>query len=81
MKDLREVFDLMDKDSGGTLSIEEIKQLMEMLGMKMPPDELEDLVATIDLDGSGQIDFEVRHVRLDLSSSCSSPLNLLSRSF
>jgi calmodulin len=81
VKDLREVFDLMDKDSGGTLSIEEIKQLMEMLGMKMPPDELEDLVATIDLDGSGQIDFEVRHVRLDLSSSCSSPLNLLSRSF
>ena len=60
VKDLREIFDLMDKDSGGTLSIEEIKQLMEMLGMKMPPDELEDLVASIDVDGSGQVDFEVR---------------------
>lgn len=26
--------------------------------MKMPPDELDALVATIDTDGSGQIDFE-----------------------
>lgn len=55
---MREVFDLMDKDSGGTLSLEEIKQLMEMLGMKIPPDELEELVMSIDEDGSGQIDFE-----------------------
>jgi hypothetical protein len=30
-----QVFDLMDKDRGGTLNLEEIKQLMDMLGMKV----------------------------------------------
>ena len=29
-----QIFDLMDKDKGGTLNVEEIKQLMDMLGMK-----------------------------------------------
>jgi hypothetical protein len=30
-----QVFDLMDKDRGGSLNLEEIKQLMDMLGMKV----------------------------------------------
>lgn len=29
------MFDLMDKDKGGSLGAEEIKQLMDMLGMKV----------------------------------------------
>ncbi len=29
-----QIFDLMDKDQGGTLGIDEIKQLMDMLGLK-----------------------------------------------
>eukprot|EP00195_Chlamydomonas_chlamydogama_P009706 CAMPEP_0202899710 /NCGR_PEP_ID=MMETSP1392-20130828/7867_1 /ASSEMBLY_ACC=CAM_ASM_000868 /TAXON_ID=225041 /ORGANISM="Chlamydomonas chlamydogama, Strain SAG 11-48b" /LENGTH=154 /DNA_ID=CAMNT_0049585965 /DNA_START=94 /DNA_END=558 /DNA_ORIENTATION=- len=58
INEFREVFDLMDRDKGGTLSIEEVKQLMEMLGMKVKQDELEQLVSEIDIDGSGQVDFE-----------------------
>ncbi len=34
------MFDLMDKDKGGTLGAEEIKQLMDMLGMKVGGREL-----------------------------------------
>ena len=52
------VFDLMDRDKGGTLSIDEVKQLMELLGMKIRQDELEQMIAEIDSDGSGQVDFE-----------------------
>ncbi|KAG2497411.1 hypothetical protein HYH03_004566 [Edaphochlamys debaryana] len=55
--DLKEVFDLMDKDKGGTLSIEEVKGLMELLGMKVRSEELEAMVAEIDRSGDGNIDF------------------------
>ena len=48
----------MDRDKGGTLSIDEVKQLMELLGMKIRQDELEQMIAEIDSDGSGQVDFE-----------------------
>ena len=48
----------MDRDKGGTLSTEEVKQLMELLGMKVRQEELEQLVSEIDVDGSGQVDFE-----------------------
>ncbi|KAL6748666.1 hypothetical protein V8C86DRAFT_2873027, partial [Haematococcus lacustris] len=58
LKEFREIFDLMDRDKGGTLTIDEIKQLMDMLGMKMRQDELEHLVMEVDTDGSGQVDFD-----------------------
>ncbi|GAX78410.1 hypothetical protein CEUSTIGMA_g5852.t1 [Chlamydomonas eustigma] len=58
IKELREVFDLMDRDRGGALGGEEVKQLMEMLGMKVRDDEIEALIAEVDKDGSGEIDFE-----------------------
>ncbi|KAG2447873.1 hypothetical protein HYH02_007329 [Chlamydomonas schloesseri] len=55
--DLKEVFDLMDKDKGGTLSIDEVKGLMELLGMKVRQEELEAMIAEIDNSGDGNIDF------------------------
>ncbi|KAF5829916.1 hypothetical protein DUNSADRAFT_15316 [Dunaliella salina] len=48
----------MDRDKGGTLGVEEIKQLMDMLGMRIQPDELDNVVKQIDTDNSGQVDFD-----------------------
>mmetsp|Transcript_30289 Transcript_30289/g.77235 ORF Transcript_30289/g.77235 Transcript_30289/m.77235 type:complete len:155 (-) Transcript_30289:527-991(-) len=56
--EFREIFDLMDKDHGGSLNAEEIKQLMDMLGMRVRPDELDAILKEIDTDGSGQVDFD-----------------------
>lgn len=53
-----QVFDLMDADKGGTLSVEEVKQLMELLGMRSRIDEVESMIQEIDADGNGTIDFE-----------------------
>lgn len=53
-----QVFDLMDADKGGTLSVEEVKQLMELLGMHSRIDEVESMIQEIDADGNGTIDFE-----------------------
>ena len=35
----------------------QVKALMELLGMKVRPDEVEAMIADLDTDGSGQIDF------------------------
>ncbi|GLC38191.1 hypothetical protein PLESTB_001089500 [Pleodorina starrii] len=56
--DLKEVFDLMDKDKGGSLSIEEVKNLMEMLGMKVKQEDLDAMISEIDRTGDGHIDFQ-----------------------
>ncbi|GFR47032.1 hypothetical protein Agub_g8717 [Astrephomene gubernaculifera] len=56
--DLKEVFDMMDRDKGGALTIEEVKGLMELLGMKVRQEELESMVAEIDRTGDGQINFQ-----------------------
>jgi calmodulin len=37
----------MDRDRGGALGGEEVKQLMEMLGMKVRDDEIEALIAEV----------------------------------
>eukprot|EP00798_Chlamydomonas_sp_ICE-L_P015905 gene15905-22038_t len=58
IQEFREVFDLMDRDKGGTLSTDEVKQLMDLLGMKVRQEELEQLISEIDVDGSGEVDFD-----------------------
>lgn len=58
IKEFREIFDLMDKDKGGTLCAEEVKALMDLLGMKVKHEDVEAMIDEIDGDGSGQIDFD-----------------------
>lgn len=52
------MFDVVDKDKGGTLSAEEVKDLMTMLKFNVSLEEVEKMVAEIDEDGSGEVDFE-----------------------
>ena len=57
IKEFREIFNLVDKDKGGTISVQEVQDLMDMLGMQMSEAETRAMVAEIDLDGNGEIDF------------------------
>ncbi|KAK3253138.1 hypothetical protein CYMTET_37595 [Cymbomonas tetramitiformis] len=58
VKEFKEVFDLVDKDKGGTISASEVKELMGLLGMHPTQEEVEAMVAEIDIDGNGEVDFE-----------------------
>ncbi|KAF4682284.1 Calcium binding protein [Perkinsus olseni] len=58
LEEFREVFSLVDIDRGGSISTEELGTLMETLGVKVTPDELEAMVADVDENGNGEIDFE-----------------------
>ncbi|KIZ01961.1 Calmodulin-like protein 3 [Monoraphidium neglectum] len=56
--ELRELFDMLDTDKGGTLSASEVRALMRMLGMRVSAAEARVLVAGVDADGSGALDFD-----------------------
>ena len=55
---LRETFDLYDVDGSGGLDQEEIKQLMATLGHDLTDEEVSDMIAEVDEDGNGDIDYD-----------------------
>ncbi|KAA0157502.1 hypothetical protein FNF29_00078 [Cafeteria roenbergensis] len=57
LQEYREIFNLVDKDGGGSISADELADLMETLGIHAKKEEVEAMIAEIDEDGSGEIDF------------------------
>ena len=58
LAEFREIFNLVDKDGGGTISKEELGELMETLGIDATPEEIDLMIHEIDQDNNGEIDFE-----------------------
>lgn len=55
--ELREIFNLVDKDGGGTISKGELAELMATLGVRASSEELDVMIREVDIDGNGEIDF------------------------
>ena len=55
--ELREAFALFDKDGDGTISINELKAIMNTLGQNPTKLELQDIINEVDINGNGAIDF------------------------
>lgn len=58
LEEFREAFKLFDKDGGGTISISEIRAIMDTRGERLSDAELAELMTAIDEDRSGEIDFD-----------------------
>ena len=56
--DLKETFAMFDKDGGGTISMAELKGVMERLGTKVSDKELREIISTVDENNDGEIDLE-----------------------
>ena len=56
--ELREAFDLFDKDGDETISCSEFKALFRCFGMRMNDAQVDVIVKKYDVDQSGDIDFE-----------------------
>lgn len=54
------MFNLVDRDHGGTISKKELAQLMQTLSIHVTQQELDLLVDEIDLNRDGEIQFEGR---------------------
>ena len=52
-----EIFNLVDLDRGGSIDLDELRELMDLLGMEVSAEETAEMVAEIDTTGSGEISF------------------------
>lgn len=66
--ELIKAFELYDEDGGGTITRDEIKKIIDLIGEDMTESEIEELVREADIDGDGEIDYK-EFVRLILSSN------------
>merc|ERR1712062_240583 len=55
--EIREAFDLFDTEGTGTINVKEIKVAMRALGFEPKKEELKQMIAGVETDGSGAIDF------------------------
>merc|ERR1712166_1547709 len=57
MEEIREAFGLFDADASGSIDVRELKAAMRALGFEIKNEELKKMVADVDTDGSGMIEF------------------------
>ena len=54
----KETFDMFDKDGSGTISVPEIVKIMKNFGYPIKKSEAQQMIADIDDNGDGELDFE-----------------------
>ena len=54
----REIFNLVDTDGGGSITKDELAELMDTLGIDATPEEIDLMINEIDQDSNGEIDFD-----------------------
>lgn len=70
---LKTVFDLFDADGGGSIDALEMKTVMKALGFNITKQQVEQMIAEIDIDGNGTVDFQEFLELLEGASSLSDP--------
>jgi len=58
LHEFHEIFEMFDKDGGGSIDAEELESLLHSLGKFPSTEEVEKLLLMVDADGSGEVDFE-----------------------
>lgn len=57
IEELYECFNLFDEDDSGSIGVTELGRIFEGLGKRLSIDQLRFLIAEVDQDGSGEIEF------------------------
>ncbi|KAJ8764401.1 hypothetical protein K2173_006141 [Erythroxylum novogranatense] len=57
-QEIREAFELFDTDNSGTIDAKELNVAMRALGFEMTEEQISQMIADVDKDGSGAIDFD-----------------------
>lgn len=71
-EELREAFRMYDKEGNGFIPTSALREILRALDDKLTEDELDEMIAEIDTDGSGTVDFD--GLSLCPSASCSRPM-------
>lgn len=57
-EELREAFRMYDKSGNGYINVSDLREILRALDDKLTEDELDEMIAEIDTDGSGTVDFD-----------------------
>ncbi len=57
-EELKDLFDLVDVDHGGTIDSNELWTLLRQIGYEIAPSDVKRMLMEIDDDGNGEIDFD-----------------------
>ncbi|KAL1223958.1 putative calcium-binding protein CML20 [Cardamine amara subsp. amara] len=57
-QEIKEAFDLFDTDGSGTIDAKELNVAMRALGFEMTEEQINQMIADVDKDGSRAIDFD-----------------------
>ncbi|KRZ11775.1 Troponin C, isoform 2 [Trichinella zimbabwensis] len=57
-EELREAFRLYDKEGNGYINVSDLRDILRALDENITEDELDEMIAEIDTDGSGTVDFD-----------------------
>ncbi|XP_063228301.1 troponin C-like [Bacillus rossius redtenbacheri] len=57
-KELKEAFRLYDKEGNGYIPTSSLREILMALDDQLTPDQLDEMIAEIDTDGSGTVDFD-----------------------
>jgi calmodulin len=57
-KELRDVFMVFDKDQSGTISADELRNVMRVIGEKLTDQEIEDAIKLADTTGDGEVSYD-----------------------
>ena len=55
--EIKEIFDYFDKDGSGEIDSDELKDCLKCLGENVVDEEVNDMIAAMDIDGDGTISF------------------------
>ncbi|XP_042501076.1 calcium-binding protein CML24-like [Macadamia integrifolia] len=58
MKELKDAFDLYDKDQNGLISVSELHLVLKSLGEKCSVHDCSKMISSVDADGDGNVNFE-----------------------
>lgn len=56
-EELLQAFKIFDADGNGTISKDELKRVMDMLGEKLSESQIDEMMKEADINGDGEIDF------------------------
>jgi len=57
-QELREAFRLYDKEGNGYINVSDLRDILRALDDNLAEDEVDEMIAEIDTDGSGTVDFD-----------------------
>ncbi|VDO07998.1 unnamed protein product [Brugia timori] len=57
-EELREAFRLYDKEGNGYIAVSDLRDILRALDENVSEEELDEMIADIDTDGSGTVDFD-----------------------